>query len=116
MTTNDASTPISHRAPASVWDKRGWSGPTLEDRVGPWLVSLGGAFLVVYGARRRSWRGIWSIASGIGLIAGAIAGLSNLHQARMTLRHHFHRDSSDKITIESMDSFPASDAPSSNNT
>jgi uncharacterized membrane protein len=116
MTTNDASTLISHRAPTSVWDKRGWNGPTIEDRVGPWLVSLAGAALVVYGARRRSWRGIWSMASGISLIAGAVAGLSNPQQARMSLRHHFPRDASDRITIESMDSFPASDAPSSNNT
>jgi uncharacterized membrane protein len=116
MTTNDTSAVVSHRAPTSVWDKRGWSGPTIEERVGPWLVSLGGAALVVYGARRRSWRGTWWIAGGVGLIAGAVAGLSNPEQARMTLRRVFHRDSSDRITTESMDSFPASDAPSSNMT
>jgi hypothetical protein len=47
------------------------------------------------------------MASGIGLIASVVAGLSNPHQALVTLRQHLHRDSSDKITTESMDSFPA---------
>jgi hypothetical protein len=77
---------------------------------------LAGAALVVYGVRRRSWRDARWIAGGIGLIAGAVAGLSNPYRARMTWRHYFHRDSPDKITTESMDSFPASDAPSSNMT
>jgi hypothetical protein len=116
MTTDGTLNLASHRAPTSIWDKRGRSGPTIEERVGPWLVSLAGAVLVVYGARRRSWRGAWWIASGIGFVAGAVAGLSDPHQARMIWRHHLHRDASDTITTESMDSFPASDAPSSNMT
>jgi hypothetical protein len=116
MTTDDTSNLASHRAPASVWDKRGWRGPTIEERVGPWLVWLAGAGLVLYGARRRSWRDAWWIAGGLGLIAGAVAGLSTPQQLRMTWRDHLHRDASDTITTESMDSFPASDAPSSNMT
>ena len=39
---------FSHRAPQSVWDRRGWHGVTLEERVGPWLVSMAGAGLLVY--------------------------------------------------------------------
>jgi hypothetical protein len=116
MTRNDTPNLVSHRAPTSVWDKRGWRGPTIEERAGPWLISLAGAALITYGARRRSWRGAWWIASGIGLIAGAVAGLSNPHHARIALRQWLHRDASDTVTTESMDSFPASDAPSSNMT
>ncbi len=115
MTMNETPNMVSHRAPTSVWDKRGWRGPTIEERVGPWVVSLAGAALVVYGARR-SWRGVWWIVGGIGMIASAVAGFSNPHHARMILRHRFDRHSSDVITTESMDSFPASDAPSSNMT
>src|SRR5438067_12514662 len=116
MTSNDTSNLVSHRASSNVWDKRGWSRrPTLEERVGPWFISLAGAALVLHGARRRSWRGGWWVASGIGLIAAAVSGFANPQQARLTWRH-LQRDASDKITIESMDSFPASDAPSSNMT
>jgi hypothetical protein len=116
MTANHTSNLVSHRAATSVWDKRGWSGPTIEERAGPWLASLAGAALVLYGASRRDWRGACWIAGGLGLIAGTVAGLSNPSQARMTWRHYLNRDSSDRITTESMDSFPASDAPSSNMT
>jgi hypothetical protein len=116
MTTNETPNLVSHRASTSVWDKRGWHGPTIEEQIGPWVLSLAGAALVVYGVGRRSWRGAWWIASGIGLITGAAAGLATPHRARMLLRHHLQRDSADPTTTESMDSFPASDAPSSNMT
>ena len=35
------------RAARSVWDKRGWRGVTIEERVSPWLVSIAGAGLLV---------------------------------------------------------------------
>ena len=44
---------VCHRSTQSVWDKRGWSGVTIEERVGPWVVSVAGTALLIAGARRR---------------------------------------------------------------
>jgi hypothetical protein len=108
---------FSHRAPQSVWDRRGWHGVTLEERVGPWLVSMAGAGLLVYGATRRRWGGLWYMLSGVGLIGCMASGFCNSRDAGLTWRHRVGRHSApDAVTTESMDSFLASDAPSSNAT
>ena len=39
MDTDNARNLACHRAAQSVWDKRGWSGVTIEERLGPWLAS-----------------------------------------------------------------------------
>jgi hypothetical protein len=101
-----------HRAAQSVWEKRGWSGVTIAERVGPWMVSLVGAALMVAGARRRSWGGIHLLLGGAGLIGGAAAGFCNPRHAAIrwrSLRSHY----SDRVTNDLMDSFPASDPSSS---
>jgi uncharacterized membrane protein len=95
-----------------VWDKRGWSGVTIEERVGPWLVSLAGASLVWAGARRRSWRGVRLMAGGASLIGVAAAGLCNPRHAAVRWRQ-FTQPPWDRVAVESMDSFPASDPPPS---
>ena len=100
-----------HRSARSVWDKRGWSGVTIEERVGPWFVSLAGASLLIAGARRRSWRGMRWMAGGAALLGCAAAGLCNPRDAAIRWRQ---LTPDDRLTIELMDSFPASDAPSSN--
>jgi hypothetical protein len=100
-----------HRAAQSVWEKRGWSGDHRR-AVGPWMVSLVGAALMVAGARRRSWGGIHLMLGGAGLIGGAAAGFCNPRHAAIrwrSLRSHY----SDRITNDLMDSFPASDPSSS---
>jgi hypothetical protein len=104
----------SHRAAESVWDRRGWQRVTIEERVGPWLAALGGASLLVYGATRRSWRGAWFMMTGVGLIGCAAAGLCNPRDASLRWRPRLRQPAVDRVTLESMDSFPASDAPSSN--
>jgi hypothetical protein len=100
-----------HRAARSVWEKRGWSGVTIEERVGPWAVSLAGAALLAAGARRRSWKGAHLAIGGATLIACAAAGFCNPRHAAMRWRSHTER-LPDPLTSELMDSFPASD-PSS---
>ena len=102
----------SHRAARSVWDKRGWSGVTIEERMGPWVVSLAGASLLVAGARRRSWSGIHLILGGAGLIGCAATGLCNPRHAAVRWRQ-MTQPSGDRVSVESMDSFPASDPPPS---
>ena len=41
------------RSSRSVWDKRGWSGVTIEGRVSPWNISLAGAAWLIGVARQR---------------------------------------------------------------
>lgn len=100
-----------HRSSRSVWDKRGWKGVAIEERVGPWLASLAGTTLLVAGARRRSWGGLRLMAGGAALLGCAAAGLCNPRHAAIRWRH-LARPSVDRVTAELMDSFPASDAPS----
>ena len=116
MERDNAPNLTSHRAAATVWERRGWQGPTVEERIGPWLVSLAGAGLLVYGATRRSWSGVWWMVTGVGLIGCAAAGLANPQEARARWDRSGGQPSVDPVTSESMDSFPASDAPSSNAT
>jgi hypothetical protein len=104
---------ISHRSPQNIWDKRGWQGETIEERLGPWLASVAGAGLLAYGATRRSRRGAWLMIGGVALIGCAAAGLCNPRYAAGRLRH-LRQPPIDRVTMESMHSFPASDAPSSN--
>jgi hypothetical protein len=104
---------ISHRSPQSIWDKRGWQGETIEERLGPWLASVAGASLLAYGATRRSWRGVGLMMGGVALMGCAAAGLCNPRYAAGRLRH-LRQAPMDRVTMESMHSFPASDAPSSN--
>ena len=66
-----------HRLSRSVWDKRGWHGVTIEERLAPWLVSLGGAGVFAYGASRRSRRGAPFMATGIGVMVLAAAAIAS---------------------------------------
>jgi hypothetical protein len=114
MGSDNISNLSSHRGPQSVWDRRGWQGVTTEERVAPWLVALVGAAIFGYGARRRSWRRLAFMAGGAGLIGCAAAGLCNPRDASVRWRRFAPKTAVDRVTRESMDSFPASDAPSSN--
>jgi hypothetical protein len=106
---------MSHRAATSVWDKRGWREPTIEERLVPWLITLGSAGVVALGASRR-WRGASYLAAGAALI-GCVAAVWPPHEVKFRLlRWRQHATEADPVTIEAMDSFPASDAPSSNAT
>ena len=112
MESDTARNMACHRAARSVWEKRGWSGVTIEERVGPWMVSLVGAAMMVAGARRRSWRGVHLMLGGAGLIGGAAAGFCNPRHAAIRWRA-LTQPYSDRVTSDLMDSFPASDPSSS---
>jgi hypothetical protein len=112
MNTTHAGNLACHRSAQSVWDKRGWSGVTIEERVGPWVVSLAGLGLLIGGSRRRSWRGAPMMLMGASLISCAAAGLCNPRHAAVQWRR-LTRDRSDRVTDALMDSFPASDPASS---
>ena len=54
---------------------------TIEERVGPWLVSFAGVSLLVAGSRKQSWHGARMMLGGAGLIGCAAAGLCNPRHA-----------------------------------
>ncbi len=54
----------THRAPASVWDRRGWDGTREQLTMTRWLVGIGGGALALQGLRQRSVAG--SILAGLG--------------------------------------------------
>jgi hypothetical protein len=93
-----------------VWDRRGWRGPTIEERVAPHIVSAAGAFLVVGGLNRRSWRGLGRAFVGAMLVGLRVAGLCNPRDAGVRWKHLFGDQSFDRLTNELLQSFPASDA------
>jgi hypothetical protein len=106
---------MSHRAATSVWDKWGWRGPTAEERFALWLVSLGGAGLFAFGASRR-WRGAPCMAAGAAVIGCVVARMWDPREVGFRLGWASRATEPDPVTIEALDSFPASDAPSSNAT
>ena len=105
----------THRAPASVWDRRGWDGTRREFAVARWLVGLGGAALALQGMRQKSVSGSLLAGIGSGLAWWAIAGEGDLSDVRRRLTAVVERAGwrrQDLVHDASADSFPASDAPS----
>jgi hypothetical protein len=105
------------RAEIDAWKHRGsWSGD-MSAPVASWLLSVAGVSLLACGAyrARRSGGGMWWIASGAILCgwAAASAGRRYWGSGVRSLEQEFPGD---VVTQESFDSFPASDAPSSNAT
>jgi hypothetical protein len=103
-----------HRAPSSVWNRRGWDGSRQELAATRWLVGVGGAALAIQGLRQRTATG--SMLAGIGgsLAWWALTGQGDLSDARRWFasaleRVGWRRD--DLVHDASADSFPASDAP-----
>ena len=106
---------VTHRASASVWDKRGWDGTRERLALTRALLGAGGAALAIQGLRQRSTTG--RILAGLGgtIAWWALSGERDLTAARqcfleMLERSPWRRD--DAVTTASTESFPASDAPS----
>ena len=105
----------THRAPVSVWDRRGWDGTREQLTLTRWLVGAGGAALAVQGMRQRSVTGGLLAGLGGSLAWWALTGEGDLLEARRRIgqameRFGWHAD--DLVHEASADSFPASDAPS----
>ena len=104
----------THRASASVWDRRGWDGTRERMAMTRWLLGAGGAALALQGLRQKNAMG--GLLAGIGgsLAWYALSGEGDLSNARrwmtrMAERVGWHTD--DLVHDASADSFPASDAP-----
>jgi hypothetical protein len=104
-----------HRAPESVWNRRGWTGSAQELIVTGWLAGTAGAALVVQGLRRRSKAGRVLVGFGGGLVWWAVSGrrgdLSNARRWFLRVLDPWFGPQ-DPVQKSSKDSFPASDAPS----
>jgi len=95
-----------------VWDKRGWSGVTIEERLLPWVIGAAGAAVMTYGASRRSWKGVACALGGLTMWTCATSGLCNPRYAGARFDHLLRPRGKDRVTRQSMESFPASDPPS----
>jgi hypothetical protein len=104
----------THRAPASVWDRRGWDGTREQLAMTRWLLGIGGGALALQGLRQRNVAG--SILAGLGgaLAWWALTGEGDLSNARRFVGQLVERAgwrTEDQVHDASADSFPASDAP-----
>jgi hypothetical protein len=105
----------THRAPASVWDRRGWDGTREQLTLTRWLVGAAGAALAVQGMRQRSVTGGLLAGFGGSLAWWALTGEGDLLEARRWIGQAMERlglRTDDLVHEASADSFPASDAPS----
>jgi hypothetical protein len=68
--------------------------------------------VITYGATRRSWRGVACAVGGLTLWTCATSGLCNPRTASAQLDHLLRQRKRDRVTTQSMHSFPASDPPS----
>ena len=103
----------THRAPASVWDRRGWDGTREQLALTRWLVGIGGGALAIQGLRQRTVTG--SLLGGLGasLAWWALTGEGDLSDARRFFTRVLEPwlRNEDLVHEASADSFPASDAP-----
>jgi hypothetical protein len=105
---------MAHRAPESVWDKRGWNGTRERLTIGRWLVGVGGGALAMQGLRQNTWSGRMLGAMGGGLAYWALTGEGDLSEARQLMQRFVGRTAGghDPVGEASAESFPASDPPS----
>jgi uncharacterized membrane protein len=109
----------THRASASVWDRRGWDGSRERLAATRWLLGVGGAALAIQGLRRKSIVG--GLLAGIGgsIAWWSLTGEGDLSDARRRLGHLVERAGWTSVDVgddASADSFPASDAPARTST
>jgi hypothetical protein len=114
MNTNSELNLTTHRAPASVWDRRGWDGTRERLAMTRWLLGIGGSALAIQGIRRKSLTG--GLLAGIGgsLAWWALSGEGDLSETRRWFKQAAERagwNPPDLVHDASADSFPASDAP-----
>jgi hypothetical protein len=104
----------THRAPASVWDRRGWDGSADTPPLSRLLLGVGGGALAIQGLRRRGFTGSMLAGLGGSLAWWAVTGRSTFPDVQRWVcdAREFLLGQTDRVHEASADSFPASDAPS----
>src|SRR3954469_19233373 len=105
----------THRAPGSVWERRGWNGTREQLAMTRMLVGVGGGALAIQGLRQRTVLGSLLAGMGGGLAWWALTGEGDRSEARRRFGQALERvgwTSRDRVHDESAESFPASDPPS----
>src|SRR5213080_2492955 len=98
----------AHRAPASVWDRRGWNGTSEQLALSRWLVGIGGGALALQGFRQRSVPGSILAAFGTSLAWWALSGEGDLSGVWRRMRHLIERAGwvrADRVVEASAESF-----------
>jgi hypothetical protein len=114
MTDDSELNLTTHRAPESVWGRRGWDGTRQPRTIARWMLGISGCALAVHGLRQRSFAGSVMIALGGGLAFWALTGEGDLSDARRWADGLVDRAGlrgTDLVSETSENSFPASDAP-----
>lgn len=104
----------THRAPDSVWNRRGWDGSREKIAMTRLLVGVGGAALAVQGIRLHTWTGRALAGMGGTLVWWALTGEGDLSQARDWFTRvvgRAQKSVEDLVDDTSAESFPASDPP-----
>ena len=104
----------THRAAASVWERRGWNGTREQRAITRLLIGVGGAALAIQGLRQRSVTGSMLAAVGGTLTWWATSGEGDIARVRsvaLQLAERVGWRREDLVHDASADSFPASDAP-----
>jgi len=115
MTDNHGLNLKPHRAPVSVWDRRGWNGTREHLPVTRLLIGVGGGALALHGLRNRTVTGRLLAWIGGTLVWWALTSEGDLSEERhwfgqLAERAGWRTD--DLVHDASADSFPASDPPS----
>ena len=114
MNDNNELNLTTHRASASVWDRRGWDGTRERLAMTRWLLGIGGSALALQGIRQKTMTGGFLAGVGGGLAWWALSGEGDLSEARRWFTRLAERagwNPTDLVHDASADSFPASDAP-----
>jgi hypothetical protein len=105
----------THREPASVWDKRGWSGAGARIAVIRLLLGTAGAAMAIQGLRQSSRNGriIGSVGSALAFwaLSDRSGGIEQVRRWCTQLVSRYRTAGDFAIDDASADSFPASDAP-----